>query len=530
MCILLAAVMTASLLVACGNNSTNTDSSNEQKPEQTIQQAEPESVEAEVLIPEGKKLTYWSTWTGSKMVTSPGDTEYFKAIQKATGIPLEFVSSTGGKDQLAVLIASGEIPDIIHEWTGNYPGTIMKALSDGIIIPLNDLIDKGYAPNFKAYLNKDTEVDKLSKTDEGIYYSFPMIRLPDSPLVWNGYMIREDWLKELGLEMPKTLKDMENILLEFKEKKGASSGFAGAWNNYSRVVNAFDTEEGFYIGEDGKVRYGFMDQQYKDFLVLFSEWMKKGIVDPDIFTQDIDTFYSKIATGKYGLIWGNNGGEFNKIEAIKKENPGMNYIPVPNLTRDESAKFNYNISSYRVNTIGVSISSGCEYPEAAAKVCDYVYGEEGHMLSNFGQDGVTYTMVDGYPKFTEYVTNNTDGYSQREVWEHYAGSNNKSFLVDARMMEQDYKLPQQKEAIKLWSTPDAKLRGLPPLTFTSEESQEYASIINEIDSYTKEMKMKFILGVEPVSNFDSFVENLKSMNIEKAIQIQQAALDRFNKR
>jgi putative aldouronate transport system substrate-binding protein len=38
------------------------------------------------------------------------------------------------------------------------------------------------------------------------------------------------------------------------------------------------------------------------------------------------------------------------------------------------------------------------------------------------------------------------------------------------------------------------------------------------------------MGLKPLSDFDSFVNQLKTMNIERAIEIQQTALDRFNAR
>jgi len=38
------------------------------------------------------------------------------------------------------------------------------------------------------------------------------------------------------------------------------------------------------------------------------------------------------------------------------------------------------------------------------------------------------------------------------------------------------------------------------------------------------------MGVEPMSNYEAFVEKIKSMNIDRAIEIYQAAVDRYNKR
>jgi putative aldouronate transport system substrate-binding protein len=44
------------------------------------------------------------------------------------------------------------------------------------------------------------------------------------------------------------------------------------------------------------------------------------------------------------------------------------------------------------------------------------------------------------------------------------------------------------------------------------------------------MTYKFITGQESLDNFDAFVEQIKSQDIEDAIEIQQAALDRYNAR
>ena len=45
--------------------------------------------------------------------------------------------------------------------------------------------------------------------------------------------------------------------------------------------------------------------------------------------------------------------------------------------------------------------------------------------------------------------------------------------------------------------------------------------------YLDEFKLKFILGTEPLENFPEFVENIRNMNIERAIEIRQAEYDRY---
>jgi putative aldouronate transport system substrate-binding protein len=65
---------------------------------------------------------------------------------------------------------------------------------------------------------------------------------------------------------------------------------------------------------------------------------------------------------------------------------------------------------------------------------------------------------------------------------------------------------------------------------TADEASEYATIMNDIETYRSEMVINFILGLEPLDNYDTFVDTIRSMNIDRAIEIYQAALNRYNAR
>ena len=71
---------------------------------------------------------------------------------------------------------------------------------------------------------------------------------------------------------------------------------------------------------------------------------------------------------------------------------------------------------------------------------------------------------------------------------------------------------------------------MPLITPTAEESADLARIMTDIETYRTEMTYKFITGQESLDNFDAFVEQIKSQGIDDAIEIQQAALDRYNAR
>ena len=510
-------MLLSSVLTGCGNPETTSGQSQVQ--EKGSNGGE-ESEETPVL-------TVWAYWTNGDLYSDQGDWEYWKAIEEACNVDLQFLDSSGGKDALSLLAGTDDLPDIIIDYDTTFPGGVQKMLSDGSIIALNDLMDQGYLPNFKAYLETDPEVDKLCRNDAGQYAWTPMIRKPDSPLVFNGNMIRQDWLNELGLEMPTTVQEMEDVLIAFKEQKGCDSAFSFIYGNYNIMVNSFGIMEGMYVDENNQVHFGAIEDEYLDFLTLMNRWMNLGILDPDAFTQDADAFFAKIASERTGLVWGYTGGTLGKIMTMQEENPSMNYQPAPNPVLNEGDTFLVDQSSYRINTIGGAISSTCSNPEAAAKVLDYTYGEEGNMLANYGQEGVTYEMVDGKPVYTDFVLHNPDGLSIEKALSIYAGCNNKPFLVEKDYMLGTYAYDVQKESLEVWATPDATVRSLPPQSMTDAEVQEYNSIMTDIQTYLDEFKLKFILGTEPLENFPQFVENIKNMNIDRAIEIRQAEYDRY---
>ena len=41
---------------------------------------------------------------------------------------------------------------------------------------------------------------------------------------------------------------------------------------------------------------------------------------------------------------------------------------------------------------------------------------------------------------------------------------------------------------------------------------------------------KYIMGVRPLDEFDSYVKDIWAMGLQNAIDLQQAALDRYNAR
>lgn len=54
-----------------------------------------------------------------------------------------------------------------------------------------------------------------------------------------------------------------------------------------------------------------------------------------------------------------------------------------------------------------------------------------------------------------------------------------------------------------------------------------ATLGTEIITYTEEMILKFVQGTEPLSNYDAFVDGLKRLNLNRYLELQQTAYDRY---
>ena len=69
--------------------------------------------------------------------------------------------------------------------------------------------------------------------------------------------------------------------------------------------------------------------------------------------------------------------------------------------------------------------------------------------------------------------------------------------------------------------------GWPTLKYTAEEADEIALIKVDIDDYFNQMFAKFVTGEESLDNFDAFVQGLKDRNLDRLVELQQQAYDRW---
>lgn len=489
-----------------------------------------------------KTLTYWAELNGNAGNIKPTFQEvpFFQEWQRRTGVKLDFIQppANQAKEAINVLLASGELPDMLeYEWA-SFPGGPEKAISDGYILRLNDAIEK-YAPNLRRYLSQHPEIDKQVKTDNGSYYVFPFIQGDDPLLTYQGPIIRQDWLDELNLPVPATIDDWHTVLKAFKDKKGVAAPltFLGVPNPLFGIesgafVGAYGIKKGFYL-DQGEVKYGPVEPGYKSFLALFRNWYAEGLIDKNIATVDTKTLDANMISGRSGAsIWNAGAGIGMWQPAIKDLWPEAKFVPAPYpvLHKGEKPKFGQRANAY-MGSGGVAISSGSRNVEEAVRMLDYGYSPEGHLLFNFGMEGTSYAMKDGYPKYTDLIMHNPDKLAPSQALAMYTrASYFGPFVQDVRYLEQYYFLPEQKEAVQIWSDTDARNTMLPQISKTEKESTEFSAIMLDVTTLVDEMSLKIIFGIEPLDSFDDYVAQIKALGIDRALEIQTAALTRYMER
>ena len=479
----------------------------------------------------GDKLSMWIINSVHNEYKSYQDMPFFQEAQKRTGVELDIQGPTGGQfeESFNLMIASGELPDIVmYDWGDKkVAGGPAKYIKDGYIIELNDVFD-AYAPNLKKILSENPDVDKSVKTDEGKYYVFPYINL-EKPAAWAGPVVRQDWLDDLGLDIPETIDDWHTMLTAFKDKEGSTSPLIYSdWMMESTgfLSGAFGTQQAYYLNDNKEIEYGPATEKWKNYLEMMHQWYSEGLIDKDIATIDTATSQSKAVSGKNGAFLGSGGLMGTYIPLIEKVNPKAKYVgvPYPSLNKGEKAEFGICDLKYS-GCMSSAITADCKNVELAAKFLDYFYTDEGRLFANFGIEGVTYNMVDGYPKLTDMVINSGDIQNEMDKY-----TNAQFSVVDPRYYGQRMVYDEQKEAIKTWADTNAEAHRLPLLLPTTEEANDISKYTTEIETYVNEMQIKFMIGTESLDNYDQYLSHLKELGLDRVMEIYNNAYKRYQER
>lgn len=484
--------------------------------------------------------TTFSLWTSnspdlSEIISELNEYLVFEELEKVTNVrwdctPVSFFSAT---EQFQLMVASQDYTDVVcralDEMTG-YTGGADKAIEEEFLIDVSELIEKNM-PNLQGWFDQYPELRKQLTTVEGNIGGFPKIYKEPSD-VNEGGCIRLDWLEELGLKEPKTYDELHNVLTQFKEKKNAAKPLvlSAQTGVQSDLLNGMNIGTAYYQ-VDGEVRFGPMQPEFKDYLTMLNTWYNEGLVSDSFLSSQAEVLmdFNSILSGDTGVWYGTGTQSITQLLTMAEESqPDMRITGITYVTED-GEKAHVGTESTMLDSIMWSITTECSDPDAIAQYIDYIYGEDGILLANYGVEGETFEYVDGEPKLTELVTNNPD-YTYNLALNIYTCDRQTPvpFVIDEQKARNDYS-EDQMNAVEVWSNATDGLYNIPRqgVNMTADELEDYNTIFSDIDTYMDESISKFVVGDTSLDEFDAFVEKLKTMGIEDCIELEQAAYDRY---
>lgn len=537
MSFVLSGLLALGALSACKPADSSSQATSSAAPSESISSSSAALTDVKLpLVDEPVTLTIWRPLhpSAAKYIQNTEETFTAKALEAATGITIKYIHPPVGQEATAfsLMLTSGEYPDIIQMNSVSYPGGGDTGIDEGVFLRLNDLIDE-YAPNYNYWRNSSEEKRKMTITDEGNIWAF--YQLNETPEgAYNGMSVRGDWLKEMNLEAPETIDDWYVMLKAFKENKNCEAPLVVANNGTvsyrtDTFMSAFGVNREFYV-EDGKVKYGPIEPGYKEYIETMRKWYAEGLIDPDFLTR---TNLPYMAYPPMELVGNDEAGAFPNnwdmtgeywVEMGAATDPDFYAQPVPAPVKNKGDKLHIGFATYSV-LHPAAITTSCKNPEVAVKFLDFLYTQQGSDILNYGQEGVTFNYVDGKPVFTDMIKSPGDDKTPRDAlisMTHHDGLG----LMDYRRFWQISKT-ERLGAIKTWTSNNDYAGVLPPITLTVAEGDQKNLLYPDIETFVNEKTAKYIVGSEPMDTYDDFVQQIKSMKIDKVLELQQAAYDRF---
>lgn len=490
------------------------------------------------IVEQPTKFTIWCNNFASRVLTNYGEQESWKEVQKRTGIELEFIHPTGAaSEQFNIMMASGDYPDIIYYSWGD---SLSKYVDKKVALSLNSYL--GIMPNLRKLMEANETVAKQIKLADGTIAYFPQINSLTEYNYWDGYFVRQDWLDAVNEQPPETIDDWYRVLTAFKGKDLNGNGLddeipftAGKTMMPTAFVGAFGILDDFYINpETEKVSFGALDEGFKEYVTTMHKWYSEGLIDGEYLNVDQKLQDEKMLNNLVGAAYmDNNNSMINYLSNKPIPEFDLTAVPMPS-AKDGKRYYSRPGVKDVVSKNGGIITSSCSDPITAIKLLDYLYSDEACVLFNWGIENESYTVENGEYKYTDQILHNPDNKTPYDAIAKYCINQGFMKVYDIKAIRGlDSTLPESIKNKKTVSDEYAretdKTLVLPSVSLTPEEQDEYSKIKSEIRTYVDEMKAKYIMGKESLDSYDTFVENLKKMKAERAVEIMQTAYERYLK-
>ena len=478
-------------------------------------------------------MPFFQSWFPEGWASSPWWDEFESRTN--TEWDLREVSGMAWQENVNLLCASGDLPDVVSNIGNVYAGGVSGAIRDEMVIDLAPMIQES-APYYFSIVSQDDYTMKTLVNDDGQMGAM-FATLNPVRSVSNGLWIRKDWLDGLGMDVPASTDELKQVLQGFKDPYGADIGlYQMVHMNENKVFcavegvwNAFGPND-FYLDEDGNVQFGPMQDYYFEYLAYLKDLAQDGLFLTSSMTDQ--TSMQLFASGGIG-IQGDDPDNVKANIALLPEEEQAKVEMVPMAALGEPTEFGAK-TALTSGEGSISISTNCEDPEAVIHALDYLFTEEGAVLSSYGIEGVSFEYVDGQPQFLDTILRNPDGMPARAAMGYYANPGLPGIIDNNR--SQRYWDDVQKSCYGIWEaayTGSSMTLPKDSLSLTTEELDSISVYQNDMVTYATEWANGVVFGDTELTDaeIESYRSTMKdTMHIDEITAIYQAAYDRFQER
>ena len=485
----------------------------------------------EVAIDE---LTVWGLDPTRAETEEIGQEVLDYAASKAE-FPVKWIS--GSADALKLRFASGDYPDVVMS-NGLSGVDVVKYADSGILLPLDEYINKKDTPNIYALLEEYPSVKGLITLSDGHIYALPRITDFTPSCLESALFINKAWLDKLGLEIPTTMEELYDVLKAFKTQDPNGNGKAdeipmsflsASGYHYPEVLLSawgisakHGTWDQFLAVKDGKVLFAPVTEEWKKMIKYYNKLYEEGLLDMECITHDGSAFGTKVASAesKVGFFWSNANmaGRPEEYIAIPPLGAEGNK-PVWHIHPQGFTKANANLFEMTV---------ACENPQAVMRWIDQFYGEELAIQMTYGLVGNTLTLEDGKYTINEPPAGKSQSLMLAKAIPGSAMGLFKSEWIDTKVEKTIAQGDQEKLFAIYEDYVDDEIWPRP--YYETEDSATISRVTADLFRLVEEKKGKWIVGQADIDKeWDKYKKDLKNLGLDELVSISQKAYDVYLK-
>ena len=463
----------------------------------------------------------------------------WKEWQERTGVKIEWELTTDwAAEAFQLRLASGDPTDVFMSALATSV-TVDEMIDSGMILELHDLIEENMPDYMRCAEEYPDFAESLgTESTEGNWGGLHKYSINAATTA--GLVIRDDWLKQLNMEAPVTYDELHDVLRAFQSEMGATDPL---WINYAGFLPASCLAAGFdNIGcpngrvfpvyqVDGTVKFGAREEGFREYIKLLADWFSEGLIYRDFMSytsSDTQPPSDLISNGKCGVF----SQTLDSFHQYDESSEGFSITGIPDIRREKDQSLHFVNAPMGVSNIVLCVSAACENPEVVLQAFNYDFTEEGILLMNYGIEGESFEFdEDGTPQLTDTVLHSFLPDVSLALC-YYTGTDINSYcgITDNARNWMFYD-DAQMEASRMWENEgvDDTAYNFPALcTMNTEETEQYNTYINDLNTYIFETVLKWITGGEDIdAAWDGYLATLDSMGVEEIIEAEQSALDRY---